>query len=143
MSFPNEFLDKRRAGFGEKLYRDLRHKKIAGVCAGLAEHFEIDRNIMRVVFLAFFLFTNVVAIWVYLGLWVLLAPKPIDYPSSVEYDETERCYRKKKLFRYKKSVSERLLLVRERIAGIEHRLSDMERYVTSNKFKLNQQFSKL
>jgi len=36
----------------KKLYRDQQHKVIGGVCAGLADYFNIDVSIVRVLFLA-------------------------------------------------------------------------------------------
>ncbi|MEO8887567.1 MAG: PspC domain-containing protein [Mucilaginibacter sp.] len=36
----------------KKLYRDQQHKVIGGVCAGLADYFDIDVSIVRVIFLA-------------------------------------------------------------------------------------------
>ncbi len=48
-------------------------KKIAGVCGGLAEYFNIDSLIVRIVFLALALGGSV-GVWIYLLVW-LLAPK--------------------------------------------------------------------
>ena len=33
---------------GKKLYKSNTHKKIAGVCGGIAEYFNIDVNIVRI-----------------------------------------------------------------------------------------------
>lgn len=35
----------------KKLYRSSENKKICGVCAGLAEYFDFDVTIMRIIFL--------------------------------------------------------------------------------------------
>ncbi|MDD5617896.1 MAG: PspC domain-containing protein [Candidatus Omnitrophica bacterium] len=35
----------------KRLYRSIKDRKIAGVCAGLAEYFEIDPAIVRIIFL--------------------------------------------------------------------------------------------
>lgn len=35
----------------KKLYRSSENKKICGVCAGLAEYFDLDVTIMRLIFL--------------------------------------------------------------------------------------------
>jgi len=40
----------------KRLYRNTNDKKIAGVCSGLAEHFEIDPVITRLIFIATFFF---------------------------------------------------------------------------------------
>ncbi|MDD5006014.1 MAG: PspC domain-containing protein [Candidatus Omnitrophica bacterium] len=35
----------------KRLYRSIKDRKIAGVCAGLAEYFNIDPAIVRIIFL--------------------------------------------------------------------------------------------
>lgn len=134
----------RKDGFGMNLYRNTKRKKIGGVCAGLADHFEIDANIMRIIFVAAFLFTGSVAFWVYLVLWIVLSPKG-EGPSHIEYeyDEYERCYRKRKLFRYQRSAGDRLKTASGRLKDINARIERMERYVTSRKFDLKNKFADL
>lgn len=48
-------------------------KKIAGVCGGLAEYFNIDSLIIRVIFVVLFLGGSL-GFWAYILLWIL-APK--------------------------------------------------------------------
>lgn len=38
----------------KKLYRDMSNKMIAGVCSGLANYFDIDPTIVRLLWLALF-----------------------------------------------------------------------------------------
>ena len=57
----------------KKLQLSATDKKIAGVCGGLAEYFNIDSLIVRAVFVAFALVGSL-GVWIYLLLW-LLAPK--------------------------------------------------------------------
>ena len=57
----------------KKLQLSATDKKIAGVCGGIAEYFNIDSLIVRSVFLALAL-SGSVGIWIYLLVW-LLAPK--------------------------------------------------------------------
>jgi len=61
-----------------KLYRSQTDQVIAGVCGGLAEHFDIDPVIIRVVFilLAFFGGGGVL---IYFILWIALPKKPYDF----------------------------------------------------------------
>ena len=57
----------------KKFYLSQKDKKIGGVCGGLAEYFEFDPFMVRlVVFLA--MFFGGVSFWVYIIIW-LLAPK--------------------------------------------------------------------
>jgi len=50
---------------------DEQNKKIAGVCGGLANHFEIDPTLVRVMFVMGFIFWGVGPI-LYLLLWLLM-----------------------------------------------------------------------
>ena len=93
-------------GQPRRLYRDLAHRKIAGVCAGLAQYFLVNPLVVRLIFLAVLLLPNFfftfghldgplrhnlglgqVAFIVYVALWIALpkrydAPEPIDTLSS-------------------------------------------------------------
>lgn len=138
-----DIFKKRKRGYGENLYRNPRKGKIAGVCAGLGEHFDLEPNMVRFLFIVFLIFTNAVAFWSYILLWVVLARKPIDVEDAYVYDEEARCYQKKKLFKYKSSSADRLNTVQQRMEDIEARIIGMERYVTSKKYNLNKAFSEL
>ena len=139
-----DYQTNRKRGYGVNLYRNTRDRKIAGVCAGLADHFEISHWVMRVLFITALVFTGTLAIWAYAIAWILLAPsQPDNYEESLEYDERRRCYRKKNVFRYGESTSERIIRARERMEGMSQRIGKMEEYVTSKRFKLDREFSKL
>lgn len=59
------------------LYRDPANGRIAGVCAGLAEYFEVGTGLMRILFvLMVFVTTPVIAILVYVILAVVLPVRP-------------------------------------------------------------------
>lgn len=66
-----------------------------------------------------------------------------DYGPEMEYDERYHDYRPRKLFRYSESASVRLARARERLDAALRRVEDMETYVTSRRFKLNREFSRL
>ena len=55
----------------KKLQRDTQHKVIGGVCSGLANYFDIDVTLVRLLFaVAFFVFSS--GFWIYLLLWLVL-----------------------------------------------------------------------
>lgn len=55
----------------KKLERDKRNKVIGGVCAGLANYFDIDVSLVRLLFaIAFFVFSS--GFWIYLLLWIVM-----------------------------------------------------------------------
>lgn len=43
----------------KKLYRSNTNRKLSGVCGGLAEHFDIDPTIIRLIFIFLTLFGGV------------------------------------------------------------------------------------
>ena len=60
----------------KKLYRSTTDKKIAGVCAGLAEYFNIDATIMRVIFVLLLLPGGLPGLIPYLLLWAIVPLNP-------------------------------------------------------------------
>jgi len=58
----------------KKLYRDEYHKVIGGVCAGLAEYFDMDVTVVRLLF-AFTAFFMGVGFIPYIILWIVLPKK--------------------------------------------------------------------
>lgn len=55
----------------KKLQRDTQHRVIGGVCSGLANYFDIDVTLVRLLFaVAFFVFSS--GFWIYLLLWLIL-----------------------------------------------------------------------
>lgn len=58
-----------------KLHRLAGQKKIAGICAGLGEYFELDPLFFRLFFLVSLFFGGIGAL-IYLLLWVMVPEKP-------------------------------------------------------------------
>lgn len=54
----------------KKLYRNIRDKKIAGVCSGLAEYLNVDVTVVRIIFLVA-LICGSLGFWIYLIVWCL------------------------------------------------------------------------
>lgn len=151
---------RKHSGWGMNLYRNTREGKIAGVAAGLADHWDIAHWVVRLMWVGAFLFTGTLALWGYIGAWVLMSPRPyrregdessgyddeqeyFDEYTEMEYDEYRHDYRPKKVFRYSDSSSERLTRARDRLDASLRRVEDMESYVTSRQYNLNKEFSKL
>ena len=64
----------------KKLYRSSTNRIFFGVCGGLAEFFEIDPTLVRVIFIVLSLFSGL-GIFLYLILLILM---PIETPSEFE-----------------------------------------------------------
>ena len=55
----------------KKLQRDTQNKVIGGVCSGLANYFDIDVSLVRLLFAFMFLCASV-GFWLYIILWVVV-----------------------------------------------------------------------
>ena len=64
-----------------KLYRSTTDKMIGGVCGGLAEYFDIDPTLIRLVFVLL-LFTPLHGLIVYLILWIITPAATASYPAQ-------------------------------------------------------------
>jgi phage shock protein C len=66
-----------------KLYRSRTQRMVAGVCGGLAEYFNVDTTVIRVLFLILTLFGGS-GLVVYVVMWILVpdASKAPPTPSA-------------------------------------------------------------
>lgn len=65
----------------KKLQRDTVNRVIAGVCSGLADYFNIDATVVRILFIIAFLFLSF-GFWLYLLLWIFIPQKPFGNTSN-------------------------------------------------------------
>lgn len=68
-------------GAKKRLVRSTNDKKIAGVCAGLADYFDLDATIIRVVWLLAFLCAGA-GLLAYIVLWIALPAGPTGVVNS-------------------------------------------------------------
>jgi phage shock protein PspC (stress-responsive transcriptional regulator) len=59
----------------KKLYRSRTDKKIWGICGGLAEYFDIDPTLVRVIAVAS-LFVGTLGFWIYIIARIVVPEKP-------------------------------------------------------------------
>lgn len=69
-----------------KFYRSNENKMIAGVCGGIAEHFNIDSRLVRLLFVVFLLL-NGVTLLLYVVMWILFPLAPVSVAGANESDE--------------------------------------------------------
>src|ERR1700744_6198116 len=62
----------------KRLYKDRHNKVLGGVCSGLAEYFDMDVTIVRLLF-AFTFFVMGVGFGTYIILWIVLPRKGYPY----------------------------------------------------------------
>ena len=60
------------AATGRRLRRVIADKKIAGVCAGFAEYFDMDVTLVRLIWLALVLMPPAPGVIIYIVAWIIL-----------------------------------------------------------------------
>jgi|SRR5579872_3072651 len=68
----------------KKLYRSAENRIIGGVCGGLAEYFETDPILVRVIFL-FLTLIGAAGVLLYLILWIMIPEKHEDQKKHLEF----------------------------------------------------------
>ncbi len=57
----------------KKLHRSQDKKMLGGVCGGLSEYFDVDANLIRIIFVAIGLFSAVIPMVIfYLIAWIIV-----------------------------------------------------------------------
>lgn len=113
---------------GRKLWRIPEKGKIKGVCAGIADYFDVPVKLVRLItILAFFLGFAFFVIVGYVALTFILDPMPADTQQQKNNPSTR----------------ELLNAMDRELAAGEQRLRAMERYVTSDSYTLRSNFRQL
>ncbi|MHB0870058.1 MAG: PspC domain-containing protein [Chloroflexota bacterium] len=61
-----------------RLYRSRDHRMIAGVCGGIAEYFDIDPTVVRLIWVLLTLITGLVpGVLLYFIFWAVIPPEAV------------------------------------------------------------------
>ena len=115
--------------------RSKERAVIAGVCAGLADYFGFNLKATRILAVISLFMAMPITLLIYFGA-VFLIPTASDERSSNSYDPE---FRKA----VRSSPAQTLTDVRRRFQQLDGRLARLERYVTSSRFDLDQEFKNL
>lgn len=118
-----------------KLYRNRQKGIVGGVCAGVADYFEIDPIIVRILFVASLFMTLQIAFIVYCIAYFALD----NNPDALTDSSGKLCSKFNNAYE-RQSV---LNSVHTRYKNVEKRLRTLEAYVTSNRFKLRDEIDQL
>jgi phage shock protein PspC (stress-responsive transcriptional regulator) len=58
-----------------KLYRSRTNRQVAGVCGGLAQYFNVDATLIRVLFIVLAVF-GAAGILIYVAMWIIVPKEP-------------------------------------------------------------------
>lgn len=118
-----------------KLYRNRKSGTIGGVCAGLADYFELDVRLVRIIAITCLIFTVQVAFIAYWVAYFVLN----DDPRTLT-NEDGQLNSKFNTSHERKAV---LNSVYDRFTRVEQRLRDIEAHVTSPRYTLRDEIDKL
>ena len=118
----------RRPHSRNRLYRSSRDRALLGVCAGVADYWNLDPWVVRVgAVIALFVFTVPAVLGYLLAGW-LLEPAPADLYASRDEEAFWQ--------RVRTEPKQTVRGLRHRNLDIERRLRAIEAYVTSREFGL-------
>lgn len=120
-----------------RLRRDMARGKIAGVCAGIADYFDINVKFIRVVWILASIFTFPLPIILY-GLAAFVLKPGRDLTPLYENPEDEQFWRSFSV-RPKATYGE----LKHRFRALDARIGEMEHAVTSNEYTLRREFKDL
>lgn len=118
-----------------RFYRNKSRAMIGGVCAGLADYFGFNLKATRLIAVICLFVAMPATLLVYFGTVFLIPARPEVLPEPGYDPDFRRALRS--------DPGRTMSDVRRRYQGLERRLARLERYVTSPKFQLDQEFRKL
>jgi phage shock protein C len=72
----------------KKLYRSRENVMLAGVCAGLADYFDIDPSLVRLAAVAL-LAAGGSSLLAYIAAWIIVPQKPLDIPVQSDISTSD------------------------------------------------------
>ncbi len=118
-----------------RFYRNRDKAMLGGVCAGLADYFGFNLKVTRIMAFIAFLMAMPMTLIAYFGT-VLLVPVDPNAGRQPEYDPEFRQA-------VRSAPAQTLSDVRRRYQLLDSRLARLERYVTSPRYNLDEEFRNL
>ena len=133
------------------IYRDAKHGRIAGVCAGIAEYFGLEVWLVRILTVtAFFLLAGPFVLVSYVACWFIFDKKPqnpeaMNYSQPVEVSgkgwrnsgsgNNDKVEVKTRVWQAGEPPRQAFPDITHRFQTIDSRLRKMETYVTSREYQ--------
>jgi phage shock protein C len=122
-----------------RLYRDADRAVLGGVCAGLARYFGFNLKVTRILAVIAFLCAMPFAVVGYLAAVFLIPSSSSTIYDAARYEEIRKEDLREEIRRAKPTVNE----VRKRYESMDERLARIEKYVTSSRYELDEEFRRL
>ena len=124
---------------GRRFYRDADRAVLGGVCAGLASHLGINLKVLRFLCIIAFLCAFPIALIAYLAVVLLVPASSSRIYDDAMYEERRKDALREEILRARPTVGE----IRERYKSLDERLARIEKYVTSSRYELDEEFRRL
>lgn len=123
----------------QDLYKDPVNGKIAGVCAGFANYFNIPVWIIRVLVIYATLFGGAfVTLLLYVGLTLLLETEPSD---NLRFSNIRaRSYNRADIWKKGATATEVLQTIEQELKTVEKQIIKLESYTQSDAFRIDRAF---
>ena len=125
-----------------ELYRDTVNGKIGGVCSGLANYFNLEVWVVRILVIsAGLLGGGFLIVLAYVALMLMLEKQPYQYEQNMRSQREHTL--KSKPWEQGQTANDLLQTLEADLSKVDKRIRNMEAYVTSETFKVNREFNKL
>ena len=130
----------RNVDYRKKLYKNSRERKFLGVCAGLANYLEMDVSMVRIIVVLTSLIPGSFVPIAYFIAYFILDDKP-----KQVFKQEDSAYSKMKetLDDSKKFSHTTFKSCTRKFSSLHDRLTRIEAYVTSSRFKLDREFKNI
>lgn len=125
-----------------ELYKDPVNGKLTGVCAGLANYFGLEVWLVRILVIsAALLGGSFLVLLAYVAMSLMLEKQPDNFVQAMKSKQEHSL--KSKPWQQGQNAKDLITTLERDFDSMEHKVRDMEAYVTSEAFKVNREFSKL
>ncbi len=121
------------------LMRDKAKGKIAGVCAGIAEYFNIEVWLVRIIAVTALIFSSSFVAVIYIAMWFILDEKKPN-PAA---QSSHHLGVKTKVWQAGEPPQRAFREINQEFSELEQSLQRIERYITSNAYKIDRELDRL
>lgn len=131
------------------LKRDVQRARIKGVCAGFAKYFGIELWVVRLITFGAFIFAPPFMLFLYIGLTLILEKEQIEKPyqrfEQNTYRNNDDYHVNVKTTAWQAGLppKQALASITESFDKLDSRIQNLEKYATSERFRVEREFRQL
>ncbi|WP_016955516.1 envelope stress response membrane protein PspC [Catenovulum sp. SX2] len=129
-----------------KLTRDVANGRIAGVCAGIAKYFSLETWVVRLITFGALIFSFSFILFVYIAAWLILERNDKVKSGRVYDTSTRDNYHfdiKQNVWQAGQPPKQVLAHLGDVFDRLEQRVRRLEKYATSERYRVEREINKL